>query len=304
MKLLTVGLVLVTAAVAGCSSTTGSSGAVQNDVTANPMPSPEFSPSAGTSAGPVASASPTLPPIVSCTNLNAPRSDSSSSPPSPAEPIVGGSCHPPAPKIVACDPGMQYACGDIGQSGVGTVFYASTASFACGANMESSCNYLEVAPNGWNGKLFKCKKFGCGGERDETSDWGGNKRDKTKNPGDGYDFCGSQTSGGSEYLTVVGSGYTNTSAMLTRCKPGTAGEIARSYNGGGMTDWSLPSKDELNALYYYPNRNIIGGFAAAAYWSSSYDAQDMAIAQDFNKGAQNVASSACGCDGVRAVRAF
>jgi hypothetical protein len=36
-----------------------------------------------------------------------------------------------------------------------------------------------------------------------------------------------------------------------------------------MTDWSLPSLDELNALAYYPNRNAIGGFADDSYWSSS-----------------------------------
>ena len=34
-KTLTIGLVLATAAMAGCSSTTGSSGAVQNDATAS-----------------------------------------------------------------------------------------------------------------------------------------------------------------------------------------------------------------------------------------------------------------------------
>ena len=57
--------------------------------------------------------------------------------------------------------------------------------------------------------------------------------------------------------------------MLTECDSGDAGELARAYTGGGMTDWSLPSLDELNALYYYPNRDAIGGFGAAVYWSSS-----------------------------------
>jgi hypothetical protein len=168
--------------------------------------------------------------------------------------------------------------------------------------MTSSCNYLEVAPNGWNGTLFKCPKFGCGGEPDTTSDWGGNKRDNTKNPGDGYTFCGG-TKQGSTHLTVVGSGYTNTSVMLTRCKSDNAGEIARSYNGGGMTDWSLPSKDELNALYYYPNRNIIGGFSASDYWSSS-EFDTAAYQQSFNSGSQSTGGESHGDLGVRAVRAF
>ena len=57
--------------------------------------------------------------------------------------------------------------------------------------------------------------------------------------------------------------------MLTECDSGDAGELARGYTGGGMNDWSLPSLDELSALYYYPNRDAIGGFGAVYYWSSS-----------------------------------
>ena len=49
-----------------------------------------------------------------------------------------------------CRPNLAYACGDSGQSGAGTVFYASKASFARGVNMASSCNYLEEAPHGSN----------------------------------------------------------------------------------------------------------------------------------------------------------
>ena len=43
---------------------------------------------------------------------------------------------------------MEYECRDSGQSGVCTVVYASKASFKCGENGASTCNYLEVAPNG------------------------------------------------------------------------------------------------------------------------------------------------------------
>ena len=302
MKLLTVGLVLVTAAVAGCSSTTGSSGAVQNDVTANPMPSPEFSPSAGTSAGPVASASPTLPPIVSCTNEAATRSDSSSSPPSPAEPIVGGFCHPPAPKIVACDPGMQYACGGYGQSGVGTVFYASTASFACGANMASTCNYLEMAPNMWNPNFSSaCRTFNdtsCDGTLQTTSDF--------SSTGKGFPWC--TGSGGTSSISgttnqVIGSGFTNTTAMLPVCNSDDAGNVARSYTGGGMTDWSLSSENELNALYWYSGRAGVGGFNSGGYWSSSQGSCCIAHYQTFVKGDQGSDYTKYAY-GVRPIRAF
>ena len=39
--------------------------------------------------------------------------------------------------------------------------------------------------------------------------------------------------------------------MLTMCNSGDAAEQVRAYTGGNRTDWSLASKDELNALYYF-----------------------------------------------------
>ena len=157
----------------------------------------------------------------------------------------------------------------------------------------SSCNYLEVAPNGWNGTLFDCKG-GCGGSPNKTSDWGGNSSGKTRNVGTGYRYCDGD--GGEEIIpnasgTVLGSGFTNTFAMLTMCRSATwekpnqyinAANAVRGYTGGGQTDWSLPSKDELNALYNYPNRNAIGGFAASPYWSSSEYSQWRAWVKDFS----------------------
>ena len=159
--------------------------------------------------------------------------------------------------------------------------------------MASSCNYLEVAPNGWNGTLFACQG-GCGGSPNKTSDSGGNSSGKTRNVGTGYRYCDGD--GGRAIIpnasgTVLGSGFRNTSAMLTMCRSATwekpnqyinAANAVRGYTGGGQTDWSLPSKDELNALYYYPNRNAIGGFASSTYWSSSQDGQYKAWGQDFS----------------------
>ena len=202
---------------------------------------------------------------------------------------------------------MQVSCGDVGQSGRGTVFYASKSSFACGENMASSCHYLEVAPNGWNGNTVKCPNTNnC-----ETSDWG----DYGPGAGLGYWYC--YMDADDEALipnasgTVIGSGYTNTSAMLTVCDPSNAAETSRGYNGGGMTDWSLPSIDELNALYYYGGRNAIGGFAAdkywsssqSKYWSSSQSDADNAWQQDFANGEQWTIDN-INIRGVRAVRAF
>ena len=290
-KLLTVGLVLVTAAVAGCSSTTaGPAGAIQNDdelaVTSSASP---MSPSAGATSSPD--------PVVSPTD--------SASPPAavdvPADDLVGSTS-----TASVCDSGMEYKCGDIGQSGVGTVFYASTTPFPCVANgvdMTSLCNYLEVAPNGWNGDLVDCR--GCGGEPDKTSDFG----QSGIGTGRGYAYCSTKGETRESIVirgaqgTSIGTGYPNTSAMLEVCKRGDAAEQARGYKGGGMTDWSLPSKDELNALYTYNGRDQIGGFAAYYYWSSS-NSSGFGWWQSFKNGYQNANHEDGLTYGVRPVRSF
>jgi hypothetical protein len=252
LKLLTAGLVLVTAAVAGCSSTeSGPAGAIENDVTITEAPA---------STGPTSSAEPVATPEA----LSAEPSAEPSVDSSEAVSLVGGNNK----NNDVCDSGLAYACGNIGASGVGTVFYASSTPFACGPNGASSCNYLEVAPNGWNGKLVDCK--GCGGSPNKTSDYG----QEGIGTGRGYAYCSAQRNLRTVEIpnaasTVIGSGYTNTTALIQNCEAGDAGELARGYTGGGMTDWSLPSADELIALYYYPNRNAIGGFASDSYWSSS-----------------------------------
>ena len=307
MKLLTVGLVLATAAMAGCSSTTGSSGAVQNAATAPASSSASAAASSATSTTPAPSPDPVTPtaePTEAPSSPVASPTDSPSASESPQGSALGGKTLPPNKDV--CIAGLAYSCGDIGASGVGTVFYANSTAFACGANMASTCNYLEVAPNGWNGTLFDCFNS-CGGSPNKTSDWGGNKHDKTKNYGDGYMYCSG--SGKNNVIpnasgTVVGSGFVNTSGMLTMCNSDDAGELARGYTGGGMTDWSLPSEDEINALYYYPNRNAIGGFAAYMYWSSSQSDKNNATYWIFKEGKWPTEGDKNMKWGVRPIRAF
>ena len=80
-----------------------------------------------------------------------------------------------------------------------------------------------------------------------------------------------------------------------------AASIARDYNGGGYTDWFLPSKDELNQLYV--NKVAIGAFAANYYWSSTEDGASTAWGQSFYNGNQS-SSNKFYPNYVRAVRAF
>ena len=72
----------------------------------------------------------------------------------------------------------------------------------------------------------------------------------------------------------------------------------------GYSDWHLPTKDELNALYVNLKQRGVGGFASADYWSSSEDRNNFfALNQNFVNGNQGD----YGKDNpgyVRAVRAF
>ena len=81
-----------------------------------------------------------------------------------------------------------------------------------------------------------------------------------------------------------------------------AAGLARSYSGGGYTDWFLPSKDELNQLYV--NSAAIGGFTDYYfYWSSTEFDYYSAWEQIFSNGAQYNSDKAY-TPNVRAVRAF
>ena len=270
-KTLTVGLVLATAAVAGCSSTTGSSGAVQNDATApaSPVASPTDSPSASES---------------------------------PQSAALLGTTKDTSTDV--CDADLAYSCGDIGASGVGIVFYANSTSFACGANMASTCNYLEVAPNLWNpDSQIACKAAtggtSCGGSVQTTSDF--------SSSGLGFPWC--TGSGGTASIDQgrqnddIGAGFANTTAMLSVCNPGDAGNVARSYTGGGLTDWSLASLLELSELYFYNNRAAIGGFNSGLYWSSMEFNSTKAHDWPFNPNGGTYYDKSTSY-GVRPVRAF
>jgi hypothetical protein len=115
-------------------------------------------------------------------------------------------------------------------------------------------------------------------------------------------------------LTMIGSGAANTTLMADACKTGAATSV-REFDGGGMTDWFLPSKDELNELY--EQRDTVGGFGIGndgssfdAYWSSTQSDEgttgfaDVAWTQYFDGGEQQGNDCKCNLYGVVPVRAF
>lgn len=87
-----------------------------------------------------------------------------------------------------------------------------------------------------------------------------------------YDTDGSTSTGMTTNASAIalGTGSTNTNTLISQY--GSARFHAASfcklfYNGGGFSDWYLPSLMELRELYN--QRNIVGGLLSGNYWSSS-----------------------------------
>ena len=162
----------------------------------------------------------------------------------------------------------SYALGDIGPGG-GLVFLIS------GGLM------YEMAPKTWAG--------GAGGAPDPNIAW--------------CNVTSTDITGAAG--TAVGTGSANTTDMLAACTSGAA-VSARAYTGGGQTDWFLPSKDELNAMYLYQGSIVdtaTYGFGSTSYWTSSEDPASWGWSQDFSNGSQ-VGLRKDLTASVRPVRAF
>jgi hypothetical protein len=79
---------------------------------------------------------------------------------------------------------------------------------------------------------------------------------------------------------------------------------ANGYSNNSVTDWYLPSKDELNEVY--AKRKTIGGFRGGLYWSSTEIISGFAWSQNFGDGKQYGTNGIETDDlgGVRPIRAF
>jgi hypothetical protein len=102
--------------------------------------------------------------------------------------------------------------------------------------------------------------------------------------------------------TAIGTGNQNTIDIMAGCATaGIAARICGDLTQSGYSDWYLPSKDELNALY--TNKASIGGFANDAYWSSTEYLSSAAYYEDFSNGFVTAAPKDSYLY-VRAVRSF
>jgi hypothetical protein len=209
---------------------------------------------------------------------------------------------------VTCATGGVCVLGEIGPGG-GKVFYVSASAFAspgstcntAGVGGISACKYLEAAPT-----------TGVASWTDVTRTWA----------------TGANQTAAVISLVGFGNGYQNTSninAQAGNVAATSAAVEARAYRGpNNLSDWFLPSKDELNELCKYAKNTgqasgsgfrCTGGSAAtgrgfltAFYWSSS-NSDTIAIPgsawiQSFSTGTEGNFNKSGPIVNVRPVRAF
>ena len=173
------------------------------------------------------------------------------------------------------------AVGETGP-GNGIIFYYSEAGFSCGPNLSSTCNYLEAAPNTWSNE-----------SADSYITW-------STLANHGIAVTGADD-------TSIGTGYKNSLAIANQSgnlAASTAAMSAREYDGGGKSDWYLPSKDELDSLY--AQKVTVGGFTTENnYWSSSESSDEGAWNQNFGYGyGEQGTNGKFDARAVRPIRAF
>jgi hypothetical protein len=139
---------------------------------------------------------------------------------------------------------------NIGQAGPGggVVFYYLASGFPCGPTLAAVCRYLESSPANWSGGT------------DPTRTWAQTSLQTTRVT-NGIDTA---------TATAIGAGYKNTVLIINQRNSDSstaAAPLAQSYRGGGLSDWYLPSTDELRSLYN--NRVAVGGFATTYCYQPS-----------------------------------
>jgi len=95
------------------------------------------------------------------------------------------------------------------------------------------------------------------------------------------------------FSKFIGQGKANTQRLVGFAPTGSAAAAAQSSNCGGLWDWFLPSKDELNEAFRWLSHSRkglqltpVGGFERGYYWTSSDYNGQTAWSQYFADGQQ------------------
>ncbi len=81
-----------------------------------------------------------------------------------------------------------------------------------------------------------------------------------------------------------------------------AAKICDTLSLNGFTDWFLPAKNQLDLLYQ--QKDVVGGFSANAYWSSTEDGTDAVWGQEFDENGNQFSLIKMNEYNVRAIRTF
>jgi uncharacterized protein (TIGR02145 family) len=185
--------------------------------------------------------------------------------------------------VITCATGGPCAVGDIGPGG-GYVFYVASTPFACGPNLGSTCRYLEAAPT------------------TGVSPWSSNASAQ---------WAPQRSGACTETSAEIGTGYKNSIRIAEYCYStysNGAAALARAYRGpNNLSDWFLPSKNELielyKARYSVPGLRLAGGGNNSVYWSSTGLSADQAFVKVLADGVEGGNYKDFG-NPIHAVRSF
>jgi hypothetical protein len=174
-----------------------------------------------------------------------------------------------------------YSVGSTGPGG-GKIFYVASTPFACGPALELTCSYLEAAPT-----------TGTNSWTDANYLWSGNV---------------TTAIGASARGSAIGTGYQNTLAMVGQAgggnTAGRAGTVARAYRGpNNLSDWYLPSLDELTKLYQNKATVSISN-SFDDFWSSTESDTWLALIEWMQGDGGVYGNDKNSLNAVRPIRAF
>ena len=171
---------------------------------------------------------------------------------------------------LTCATGGTCTLGQTGPGG-GIVFYDAGSTQTWG-------RYLEIAPTGWYGTT----------ETLTTGSWCSVNRVETAT------------------LTGIGDGYANSVMLASSCgSASNAATMARSYSGGGYSDWYLPSYDEAAALLTQDTLTGINIMSQGGVFYYTSTQNDSSNAYTFNPNGNNIPYGLkTQTKQVRAIRAF
>lgn len=169
-----------------------------------------------------------------------------------------------------------------------SVFYGNTVIITTTKNKYNIGDLVDggivfyLDPNGLNGMIAAENNIG-------SSFWG----------------CEGFNSMGSNRLGLYW-GNSNTKEIVENCTTlNIAAKMCDNLVLKGYSDWSLPSKDELNSMYKNLYQKNLGNFQIGNYWTSSQYDQNTAYFQYFNTTTnQNVANKDANSYLIRPVRYY